>query len=482
MTSKIDRHVGADAPVLKTGEPPVRTPAPEHERAARRKELDERAVRWKQITDAGGIDAWVNAQLVAKGFTDQDPSRLSDAEKKGYKERKKAEATERRALRKQAWQAYHATHVTHLGGGIHWEEASDPDRFDVDDRLVRAQQNGLPTIDRGDELAKALGMSISRLRWLTFQRDVDTGTHYRRWTIPKRDGSQRTITAPKKELKTAQRWALRNIFERLPVHGAAHGFLAARSIVSNALVHAGADVLVKLDIKDFFPTVTWKRVKGLLRKAGVAEQPATLLALLATESPRDLVEFRGQTLHVATGPRALPQGAPTSPAITNAICLKMDRRLSGLARKLGFKYTRYADDLAFSYRYEGQPDPKRKPPVGVLLAGARAILIAEGFVPHPTKTSVMRPGNQQRVTGLVVNASSSTVAARVPRDVLRRLRAAIHNRKKGKPGKDGESLAQLRGMAAFVYMTDPIRGKKFLDQIAALEAAASAQPVIRVAD
>lgn len=474
MTSKIDKHVPSDAPALLAADKaPVRPQLPEHVRAARKKELDERALRWKQIQDDGGIDQWVAKQLVAKGFVDQDPSKLSDADKKQYKERKKAEAGERRTLRKLAWLAYHATHITHLGVGVHWEEASDADRFDIDGRVERATANGLPAMERADELAKALGVSISRLRWLTYQREVDTGTHYRRWTIPKRDGSSRTITAPKKELKALQRWALRNVFERLPVHGAAHGFLAARSIVSNALVHAGADVIVKLDIKDFFPTVTWKRVKGLLRKAGVAEQPATLLALLATESPRDLVSFRGQTLHVATGPRALPQGAPTSPAITNAICLKLDRRLSGLARKLGFTYTRYADDLAFSWRAPapGGDAKKRKAPVGVLLAGARAILLAEGFVPHPSKTTIMRPGNRQRITGLVVNAAAGAApAARVPRDVIRRLRAAIHNRAKGKPGKEGESLAQLRGMAAFIYMTDPVRGKKFLEQIAALEA------------
>ena len=79
------------------------------------------------------------------------------------------------------------------------------------------------------------------------------------------------ITAPLPQLKELQRWALRNYFEKLPVHGAAHGFLTARSVLTNALVHADADCVVKLDIKDFFPTITWKRVKGLLRKAGCSE-------------------------------------------------------------------------------------------------------------------------------------------------------------------------------------------------------------------
>ena len=108
-------------------------------------------------------------------------------------------------------------------------------------------------------------------------------------------------------------------------------------------------IVVKFDIKGFYPTVTFRRVKGLLRRAGLGEQVATLMALLATESPREEVVTHGRTHYVATGPRSLPQGAPTSPSITNALCLRLDCRLSGLARKLGCRYTRYADDLTFSW-------------------------------------------------------------------------------------------------------------------------------------
>jgi RNA-directed DNA polymerase len=99
-------------------------------------------------------------------------------------------------------------------------------------------------------------------------------------------------------------------------------------------------------------------------------------------------------------------------------------------------------------------------------------LRAEGFAPHPSKTRVLRPGTSQRVTGLVINRTTGENAApaRVPRDVVRRLRAAIHNREKGKPGKPGETLHQLKGLAAFVMMTDRARGRAFLDRLGALEA------------
>jgi hypothetical protein len=213
-------------------------------------------------------------------------------------------------------------------------------------------------------------------------------------------------------------------------------------------------------------------VKGLFKKGGLPESVATLCALLATESPREVVQFRGKTLYVANGARACPQGAPTSPAITNALCLRLDKRMAGLARALGYGYTRYADDLAFSWRKpEADEGSRAAAPVGTLLRGVATILDAEGFRVHRKKTAVRRGGASQRITGLVVNKTSSpdVPAARVPRETIRRLRAAIHNREKGKPGKEGETLHQLHGMAAFVFMVDPKKGRAFLDRIEALE-------------
>jgi RNA-directed DNA polymerase len=270
------------------------------------------------------------------------------------------------------------------------------------------------------------------------------------------------ISAPKPELKRVQRWIMNEVTEHLPVHGAAHGFLPGRSIVSNALIHARAQVIVKFDIKGFYPTVTMRRVKGLLRRAGLGEQVATLMALLVTECPREEVETHGKKYYVATAPRSLPQGAPTSPSITNALCLRMDCRLSGLARKLGCKYTRYADDLTFSWHGKGQSD------IGALMRGVGTIVRAEGFEVHNKKTRVMRTGARQKVTGLIVNAPPPGVpAVRPMRKTVRELRAAIKNRELGRPGK-GETLESLKGMAAFIMMTNEARGRAFMQRIDAL--------------
>ena len=412
---------------------------------------------WLEIAAAGGIREWVDAEIGKLGLTDPGvPS--GDAEKKAYKARRDEERRVRRTLHKQAWAVYRRAHVVHLGPGVWWHDTADVDRFDADDPEKARRDRALDNYDV-EAFAKAVNLTIPRLRWLAYHREVDSGTHYHRWTVPKRDGTPRLISAPKPELKRVQRWIAREVTEHLPVHGAAHGFLVGRSIETNAREHAGAKILVKLDIRNFYPTVTMRRVKGLLRRAGLGEQVATLMALLCTESPREQVETHGKTYYVATGPRSLPQGAPTSPSITNALCLRMDARLSGLAAKLGARYTRYADDLAFSWHGNATPA------VGNLLHAVAAIVRAEGFAIHPKKTRVMRSGARQQLTGMIVNATNvPRPPARVPRTRIRELRAAIKNRELGKPGK-GETLEQLKGLCAFVMMADRARGRALMERV-----------------
>jgi hypothetical protein len=412
---------------------------------------------WRNIVQAGGIPAWVEAQLAARGLlvTRRDASDMSDRDKEAYKKELKAEAQERRKLRQEAWQAYRASHVVHLGEGVFWNDAAGPDKWDLPNAEERAAENELPPLDSPSQLAEALGLTVSRLRWLAFHRDAAKRIHYRRFVIPKRGGGERAIWAPLPALKVAQHWILRHIAERLPVHGAAHGFLAGRSTLTNAAEHSGARVVVKMDLKDFFPTVTLSRVKGIFRKAGYREQVATLLALLCTESPREVVTLEGETYYVSLGPRCLPQGAPTSPALTNTLCLRLDRRIQGLAVRLGWRYTRYADDLTFSL----PAAHKGKPRLGALLGLVRRIVEAEGFRLNPEKTRVHRSGGRQQVTGLVVNGGG---APRVPRALRRQLRAAAHNLHNSKPLKEGETHARLEGYAAYVCMTDPKLGGKLL--------------------
>lgn len=415
---------------------------------------------WQQIKKAGGRQAYIEQMLRDRGLYvhKRSTDRMSKREKKSYKSSLKAEAAARKELLKETWEAYKANHIVHLGDSIYWNEDDDFDKYDHPRAEERIQENNLPVLDKPLQLADALGVSMQNLRWMTFHRDAAKMIHYERFTIPKASGGERAIWAPRPMLKGVQRWILHEIVERLPVHGAAHGFVPGRSIFTNAQQHTNAKVLLKMDLKDFFPTLTFPRVKGLFRKAGYREQIATLLALLCTEAPREVVEHNEETYFVSLGPRCLPQGAPTSPAITNAVCMRLDRRLTGLAAKYGWRFTRYADDLTFSL--EDGADGEEH--LGRLMSAVRFILEDEGFELHPDKTRVLRKGHSQRVTGMVVNGPGQP---RVPRETRRMLRAAIHNVKNGKPFREDESLHTLLGYAAYIYMTDAELGQQYLDEL-----------------
>lgn len=415
---------------------------------------------WRNIEQAGSADAYIQQQLTERGFVVERRATdsMSKRELEQYKKQLREEAAEKKRLRREAWAAYKANHIVHVGDGVFWNDLIDWDRWDLEDANERAAENELPVLETPQQLADAMGLTVADLRFLAYHRDAATRIHYRRFTIPKSDGRERAIWAPSPKLKAAQRWILREILERLLVHGSAHGFLPGRSIATGASVHTNSRLLVQMDLADFFPTITFPRVRGVFRRAGYRLQISTLLALLCTESPREIVEHEGKTYYIALGPRCLPQGAPTSPAITNTLCLRLDRRLTGLATKLGWRYTRYADDMTFSLpsSYQGERN------IRSLLGNVHQIISDEGFRIHPKKTRISRPGSRQQVTGLVVNG---TQGPRVPRAVRRQLRAAIHNLSQGKPLHEGETPATLAGYAAYINMTDPQLAEKLLARL-----------------
>lgn len=415
---------------------------------------------WGDIRTSGGRQSYIEKELGRLGLlvTRKETANMSKNDLNTYKQKLKAESAARKELKRLTWLSYKANHLVHLGEDVFWNDEWDWDKFDHPRAEERAAENNLPKLDKPTDLASLIEVTIPQLRWLTYHRDDATHVHYERFTIPKRTGGERAIWAPRPILKHAQRTILREIVERLPIHGAAHGFVPGRSILSNAAIHTGSRIVIKMDLKDFFPSVTFSRVKGVFRNAGYREQIATLLALLCTEPPREVVMVDGVTHYVALGPRCLPQGAPTSPAITNTLCLNLDRRMRGLAEALGWRYTRYADDLTFSLPLSHKKHPK----IGNLIGGVKMIVADEGFELHPDKTRIMRKGSRQSVTGLIVNEEGTP---RVPRETRRMLRAAIHNQKQGKPLHEDESLFTLLGYSAFVYMTDRELGAQWLEDL-----------------
>lgn len=223
----------------------------------------------------------------------------------------------------------------------------------------------------------------------------DQEKNYHIFTINKSSGADRKIQAPTQKLKAVQRKILDTVLHNVPLNQHAEGFRKRRSILTNAMHHVNHRVLVKLDIQDFFPTISYKRVKGMYLRLGYPRQVATLLSGLATHQGM------------------LPTGAPTSPAIANIISRKLDKRFVNLGRTTGFSYSRYADDMTISGNDEK---------IVRMIPFFRQIIQEEGFALNERKIRIMRSGRQQAVTGVVVNKKPN-----IDRREIKKLRAVLYN-------------------------------------------------------
>ncbi len=384
--------------------------------------------------------------------TGETAVRESREERQRRKEQKKAEAEQKRVARREQVIHRRATDIVFLGRGV--SKGLADRRANVE----KLQEAGLPVLASPSDIATAMDLSISKLRWLAFHSDAPTRVHYVTFEIPRKSGGTRQLAAPHRQLAAAQHWILTNILNLVPVHENAHGFVARHSVVTNAGPHLNSSVVVNADLKDFFPSITFSRVDGLFRSLGYSPAVATILALLCTECPRQTVRFADKTYFAATGGRALPQGACTSPAVSNLITHKLDRRMSAMAEKLGWRYTRYADDITWSI--SEQPSPS----IGYVLARIRHIVDDEGFQLNHEKTRVQRRSQQQSVTGVIVNDRLS-----VPRETIRQVRAILHNaRRTGLAAQNREQHPHfeswLAGMIGWINMVNPDQGQKLKTQ------------------
>ncbi len=376
----------------------------------------------------------------------------SRQKQKENKERRLQEREERSV----AWQEKKKTEIVYLG-----EEVSTSLNQQTSD-VSRLSDSGLPNFANIEALANAMGIHVGELRFLSYNRRTAQVSHYRRFGLRKKTGGIRKISAPMPRLKRAQEWILANILELIPLHDAAHGFRRGRSIVTNARPHVGQDVVINMDLEDFFPTVTFPRIRGVFRKMGYSGQLSTVLALICSEPETEEVHLDGRTFFVAKTDRRLPQGAPTSPALTNIICRGLDARLTGLAQRFGFTYTRYADDMTFS----GSGPALQN--IGRVLRQANYIIEQEDFKVHPKKTRVFRKSSRQEVTGLVVNERLG-----VNRELLRRFRALLFQIDRDGPankhwGHSSDVMTSIEGFANFVVMVNPEQGRLFQETVRTL--------------
>ncbi|MCC6312854.1 MAG: RNA-directed DNA polymerase [Thermomicrobiales bacterium] len=310
------------------------------------------------------------------------------------------------------------------------------------------------SLDSADDVARMTGLDIEEIRAIAWRTEAPRGGWYRRTLIPKRQGGFRLISTPIPRLAAAQRRILAAIGPHFPVHPAATAFRLGMSVRVNAACHTGRPIVVRIDLADFFSAVRFGQIHRAFECAGCTHEAARILASL-TSDVAATVRPRGHRTLVVAGRGGLPQGACTSPVLANAICWDLDEDARTLGRRLGFTYTRYADDLVFSAG-------NSRAPVDTLIRETRRIIQAYGFHVNEAKTRVMRAGGRQVVTGLVVNGSEP----RVPRPDLRRFRAFLHHCEtegldvmSERIGKD--ALNYARGYLAWVHMVSPEQAARF---------------------
>jgi len=330
-----------------------------------------------------------------------------------------------------------------------------------------AETWGVPRIETSGALAAWLELTVGELEWFADLKRLSTRSpaealrHYRYRVLAKGGGQVRLIEAPKARLKSLQRRILAEILERVPAHAAVHGFLKGKSIRSFVAPHVGHRVVARMDLQDFFPSISGARIQALFRTLGYPESIADLLGGLCTTATPwgawKVEDVDPQALLAARKLyqlRHLPQGAPTSPALANVCAYRLDCRLAGLARVAGAEYTRYADDLAFSGGAEFEECVER------FMIHVAAIANEEGFRVHHRKTRIMRQSVRQQLAGLVTNEK-----ANVRRDDFDRLKATLTNcLRQGAASQNREGLPQWRmhlmGRVAFVESVNPERARR----------------------
>ena len=295
--------------------------------------------------------------------------------------------------------------------------------------------------------AALLGVEVNRLEEIL----NNVSGHYQEFWMRKRSGGYRMISAPDKDLQAIQSTIYSRILSSVTiVHPAAVGFRCGRSVVDNAAPHLGKRYVLKMDIHDFFGSIRSPRVRQTFKKIGYPENVSKVLGALCC-------------LH-----RHLPQGAPTSPALSNIVGYEMDRKLAALAAEYGLTYTRYADDLTFS----GDVFPKEQ-----IIPQVKRIIRDEKFEPNHKKTHFMSQSSRKIITGVSV---ASGVKLTIPKSKKREIRKNVyfiltkglaeHQRRIG--SHDPAYLKRLIGMLCYwraiepdnTYASDSIAALKRLEK------------------
>lgn len=299
---------------------------------------------------------------------------------------------------------------------------------------IKLNMLGLPVITTIDDFSEITHIS----KYTIFQLSFHSDKYYKTYSIPKKSGELRTISQPSKKLKGLQSWILVNILNELKVSSSCKGFEKGSSTADNAKPHKGANTILTLDLKDFFPTVKRNQVYSIFKAVGYNKIISTILTNICT--------FEG----------ALPQGSPCSPKLANLSAWSLDVRIQGYVGKRGISYTRYADDLSFS----GLSPAK----VVKIIRMIKVIIENENFVVNPSKTRVAGAARAKRVTGLIISNDTFGIGKQKYKD----LRAKIHHLTLPEEQNNEKLVYEVGGWLSYLNSVDKKRLQKAKNYIAEL--------------
>lgn len=321
-------------------------------------------------------------------------------------------------------------------------------------------ERGIPIIYSTKHLAMYLNMDYKSLEKLLLEHH----RHYSYFCISKKSGGKRRIIAPLGDIRKAQYWLKKSILDKCDVLPCATGFVQGKSIKNNALPHVGKNYVLKVDLQDFFESISEKRVYGIFRGLGYAKNLSVDMAKLCTtyisddwlkySCEEDVVDTFSDL--IGRSP-FMVQGAPTSPELANLACRNLDRRLMKYAQNHGVEYTRYADDLTFSTN-----EANNLPSISFI----RKVIEDEGFTLNDKKTRFYGPGMTHQVTGLYVDGRLR-VPGKYKREIYRHLHfcekyGLREHFEKWAPDK-GYAREWLYGKILYVNMVEPDEAKKMLE-------------------
>lgn len=336
--------------------------------------------------------------------------------------------------------------------------------LDYADNLL---SKNLPVIFSLNHFAELFGIDINELRFML--NNIDG--FYAYYLIKKKHGGKRRIVSPYRNLKRIQEWILHEILDKIQVHPQCKGFVRGSSTLQNAKPHIGQQYIRKFDLKDFFESITIDRIYGIFHSIGYSPAVSYDLATICTLKLSDYKYVSMSRLQknwfgylYRKGKPVLAQGAPTSPALANIACRRLDARFWKYALSNNVKYTRYADDLTFSSeQIRSLPNT----------AFVNKVIREEGLTLNYSKTGTYGRCSRQMVTGILIDGEKPRVPQKFKRQIYRHLhfckKFGAKNHFEHIMPQHTNARQWLYGKIMYVYSIEPEEAKKMLQLAESLE-------------